>query len=63
LFHPGRLSVPALADLGVRRVSTGSLLFRAALGAAVATAQAVARGDDARPDGPSYADVVALVDD
>jgi 2-methylisocitrate lyase-like PEP mutase family enzyme len=61
LFHPGRLSVPALAELGVGRVSTGSLLFRAALGAAVATARAVARGEDTRPDGPSYADVVALV--
>jgi 2-methylisocitrate lyase-like PEP mutase family enzyme len=61
LFHPGRLSVPSLAELGVGRISTGSLLFRAALGAAVATARAVARGGDARPDGPSYGDVVALV--
>jgi 2-methylisocitrate lyase-like PEP mutase family enzyme len=63
LFLAGRLRVPALADLGVARISTGSLLFRAALGATVATALAVARGDDAPSGAPSYADVVALVGD
>lgn len=63
LFLAGRLTVPALAELGVGRISTGSLLFRAALGATVAAAQAVARGDDAPPGAPSYADVVALVGD
>jgi 2-methylisocitrate lyase-like PEP mutase family enzyme len=62
LFLAGQLTVPALAELGVARISTGSLLFRAAVGAAVATAQAVARGDDAPPGAPSYADVVGLVD-
>ena len=34
LFLPG-LSVPRLAELGVARISTGSLLYRVALGAAV----------------------------
>ncbi|WAL67867.1 isocitrate lyase/phosphoenolpyruvate mutase family protein [Amycolatopsis cynarae] len=36
--------IRVLADLGVRRISTGSLLFRAALGAAAATARAVRDG-------------------
>ncbi|WP_308258232.1 isocitrate lyase/PEP mutase family protein [Saccharothrix obliqua] len=51
--------VRTLAELGVRRVSTGSLLFRAALGATVATARAVRDGE---PVGevPSYADVRRL---
>ncbi|BCB77215.1 isocitrate lyase/phosphoenolpyruvate mutase family protein [Phytohabitans flavus] len=43
LFVPG-LDLDRLAALGVRRVSTGSLLFRAALTAAVETAAAVASG-------------------
>ena len=34
LFLPG-LSVPRLAELGVARISTGSLLYRVALGAAI----------------------------
>ncbi len=63
LFLPGRLTVAALAELGVARISTGSLLFRVAVGAAVSAAQAVARGDDTPPGAPSYADVVALVGD
>ncbi|MDQ3790789.1 MAG: isocitrate lyase/phosphoenolpyruvate mutase family protein, partial [Actinomycetota bacterium] len=41
LFQPGNLTVGRLRALGVRRVSTGSLLFRAALGAAVEVAGAV----------------------
>jgi 2-methylisocitrate lyase-like PEP mutase family enzyme len=51
LFLPGRTTVRGLADLGVRRVSTGSLLFRAALGAALGAARAV------RDDGPLSADI------
>jgi 2-methylisocitrate lyase-like PEP mutase family enzyme len=39
-------SLPELAELGIRRVSTGSLPYRAALSAAVAVAQAV---QDASP--------------
>ncbi|CCH34663.1 isocitrate lyase/phosphoenolpyruvate mutase family protein [Actinosynnema sp. NPDC047251] len=48
-----------LAELGVRRVSTGSLLFRAALHATVATAQAVR---DGAPVGevPGYDEVQRL---
>ncbi|TDC84200.1 isocitrate lyase/phosphoenolpyruvate mutase family protein [Micromonospora sp. KC606] len=59
LFLPGRHTVAALADLGVRRVSTGSLLFRAALAASVNTAEAVRDGLAVRPDLPSYAQVNA----
>ncbi|MEV0319721.1 isocitrate lyase/phosphoenolpyruvate mutase family protein [Streptomyces sp. NPDC050658] len=60
LFAPTGLTLRHLADLGVSRVSTGSLLFRAALHAAVDTAQAVARGA-ALPDGlPTYAEAAAL---
>lgn len=52
-------SVPELARLGVRRVSTGSLLYRTALQAAVDTARAVR---DGQPLGSplSYADVQRL---
>ncbi|MCT2589757.1 cytochrome P450 [Streptomyces sp. N2-109] len=69
LHSPTGLSLPALAELGVRRVSCGSLLFRAALGAAVATAEAVERGTSlpAWPGGstgiPSYAQAQALADE
>jgi 2-methylisocitrate lyase-like PEP mutase family enzyme len=59
LFLPGRHTIAALADLGVRRVSTGSLLFRAALAACVETAEAVRDGLAVRPDLPSYAQVNA----
>jgi hypothetical protein len=47
----------------VARVSTGSLLFRVALGAAVGAVDAIRRGeawDD--PTAPSYADVQRLID-
>ena len=57
LFLPGRHTVACLAVLGVRRVSMGSLLFRAALAAAVQTATAVRDGGAVRPDLPSYAEV------
>jgi 2-methylisocitrate lyase-like PEP mutase family enzyme len=59
LFLPGQHTVAALADLGVRRVSTGSLLFRAALAASVDTAVAVRDGLAVRPNLPSYAQVNA----
>jgi len=59
LFLPGRHTVAALADLGVRRVSTGSLLFRAAVAASVETAVAVRDGCAVRPDLPAYATVNA----
>ncbi|MDX8034538.1 isocitrate lyase/phosphoenolpyruvate mutase family protein [Lentzea sp. BCCO 10_0856] len=49
-----------LGDLGVKRISTGSLLFRAALRHTVATARAVR---DGQPAGAafSYAEVQALI--
>ncbi|GAA4449253.1 isocitrate lyase/phosphoenolpyruvate mutase family protein [Phytohabitans houttuyneae] len=59
LFVPG-LSLDRLAALGVRRVSTGSLLFRVALTAAVEAAAAVADGSGPAKDLVSYAEVQAL---
>ncbi|WP_328328716.1 MULTISPECIES: isocitrate lyase/PEP mutase family protein [unclassified Streptomyces] len=63
LVSPGGPSAEGLAALGVRRISCGSLLFRAALHAAVNTARAVAEST-ALPAGtsgiPSYAAAQAL---
>lgn len=53
--------IERLASLGVRRVSTGSLLFRAALGAAVSAARA-ARDGRPTPEVPTYDAVQALAD-
>ncbi len=59
LFSPNTLSVARLAELGVARISTGSLLYRVALGAAINAATAV--GDGATGfEAPSYAAVDAL---
>ncbi|MGY1717267.1 hypothetical protein ACI78R_22620 [Geodermatophilus sp. SYSU D01106] len=52
--HP----LPRLAELGARRVSTGSLLVRAALDAAVAVARRLRDGGPAPPATP-YAEVDA----
>ncbi|HET6549328.1 MAG TPA: isocitrate lyase/phosphoenolpyruvate mutase family protein [Solirubrobacter sp.] len=63
LFLPGTLTVPELANLGVARISTGSLLYRAALGAALATAGAVREGDRLSDlEAPSYQAIDALAD-
>ena len=62
LFLPG-LPVPRLAELGVARISTGSLLYRVALGAAIDAAAAVRDGGPACSDAPSYAAVDALARD
>lgn len=59
LFLPGRHTVASLRDLGVRRVSTGSLLVRAALGAAVQTAVAVRDGGSTPAGLPTYQEVDA----
>lgn len=60
VLHQPAMGLDELADLGVRRVSTGSLLFRAALHATVTTAIAV-RDGEALPAGiPSYTDIDAL---
>ncbi|MGK5740863.1 isocitrate lyase/PEP mutase family protein [Micromonospora sp. URMC 103] len=64
LHRPGGPDVAELARLGVARISTGSLPFRAALGAALATVDALRAGSaDAGPypEPPSYADVQRLV--
>ncbi|MCC3773386.1 isocitrate lyase/phosphoenolpyruvate mutase family protein [Streptomyces sp. UNOB3_S3] len=60
LYTPTGPTLADLAGLGVRRVSLGSLLYRSALTAAVATATAIR---DGRPTGPtplSYAEAQAL---
>jgi 2-methylisocitrate lyase-like PEP mutase family enzyme len=57
LFLPGRHTIAALSQLGVRRVSTGSLLFRATLAACADTALAVRDGLVIRPDLPAYPQV------
>lgn len=60
LYLPGRHSVRRLAELGVGRISYGSLLFRAAVAATAATALAVA-GDEPLPGNiPSYAEINQL---
>ena len=55
----GAIPVPRLAELGVARVSTGSMLYRVALGAAERTAAAVRDGGRGF-DAPSYAAVDGL---
>ncbi|WP_030911203.1 isocitrate lyase/PEP mutase family protein, partial [Streptosporangium amethystogenes] len=59
LVRPG-VPVRRLADLGVARISYGSLLFRAALHAAVTTALGVAAGEPLTVGVPSYEQVEAL---
>jgi 2-methylisocitrate lyase-like PEP mutase family enzyme len=60
LFSPAGPSLSHLTDLGVRRVSLGSLLYRRALGAALDAVTAVAA--DRVPQGttPTYDDIQAL---
>ncbi|MEU8332744.1 isocitrate lyase/phosphoenolpyruvate mutase family protein [Micromonospora sp. NPDC048839] len=61
LYQPGGPSLDELGGAGVARVSTGSLLFRAALAAAVAAADAARAGGPVSPSGlPSYAEVQGL---
>ncbi|GAA5076056.1 isocitrate lyase/PEP mutase family protein [Nocardia iowensis] len=60
LYSPTGPSLATLTDLGVRRVSTGSLLYRTALAAAVEAARA-ARDDTPLPrQPPTYARIQAL---
>ncbi|MFV2179663.1 isocitrate lyase/phosphoenolpyruvate mutase family protein [Actinomadura sp. LOL_016] len=61
LHLPGRTDYARLADLGVRRVSCGSLLFRAALHAAVNAALGVV-GEAPRAGVPTYDEVARLAD-
>ncbi|MEU6645269.1 isocitrate lyase/phosphoenolpyruvate mutase family protein [Saccharomonospora sp. NPDC046836] len=60
LALPGGLTARELGELGVRRISTGSLLFRAALHAAAGTAIAIRDGDPVAADLPTYADIQRL---
>ena len=60
LYSPTGPTVPHLADLGVRRVSLGSLLYRRALGAALETVEDIRAGRTPTGAVPSYADVQAL---
>jgi 2-methylisocitrate lyase-like PEP mutase family enzyme len=63
LFLPGTLTVPELAERGVARISTGSLLYRAALGAALNAAEAVREGGRLSDlEAPSYQAIDALAD-
>ncbi|MBM0278339.1 isocitrate lyase/PEP mutase family protein [Micromonospora tarensis] len=62
LYQPGGPGLAELAAAGMARVSTGSLLFRAALAAALATADGVRAGEVGPPaELPAYAEVQALV--
>ncbi|MGW3494391.1 isocitrate lyase/PEP mutase family protein [Streptomyces sp. NPDC001020] len=60
LYSPTGPTVSQLADLGVRRVSLGSLLYRRALGAALETMADIAAGRTPTGAAPSYDDVQEL---
>ncbi|MFI9827514.1 isocitrate lyase/phosphoenolpyruvate mutase family protein [Streptomyces sp. NPDC051913] len=60
LYSPTGPTVRHLADLGVRRVSLGSLLYRRALGAMLETVTEIAEGRSPRGSVPSYDEIVAL---
>ncbi|WP_443073326.1 isocitrate lyase/PEP mutase family protein [Streptomyces sp. NBC_01451] len=60
LYSPTGPTVARLGDLGVRRVSLGSLLYRRALGAAVEALGDIRAGRAPRGGAPSYDEVVAL---
>jgi 2-methylisocitrate lyase-like PEP mutase family enzyme len=58
-FVPGRHRLDDLAALGVARISTGSLLYRTAIGAAVDAATTIRDGGAPSADVPSYQDAQA----
>jgi 2-methylisocitrate lyase-like PEP mutase family enzyme len=61
LYLPQHHTVRRLAELGVARISTGSLLYRVAIHAAMTTARML-RGDATVPaDPPSYAEIQQLI--
>ncbi len=60
LYSPTGPTLARLADLGVCRVSLGSLLYRRALGAALDAVADIAAGRVPGGTTPSYADVGAL---
>ncbi len=57
LYSPTGPTVPHLTDLGVRRVSLGSLLYRRALGAALETLRDIRAGRSPQGAAPSYTEV------
>ncbi|ASR38197.1 phosphonomutase [Prauserella marina] len=63
LYRPEGPGLDELSALGVRRVSTGSLLFRASLAAVVDTARKLRSGDALERDVPGYAEVASLTID
>ncbi|WP_225637357.1 isocitrate lyase/PEP mutase family protein [Streptomyces solaniscabiei] len=60
LYTPAGPALPHLTDLGVRRVSMGSLLYRRALGAALEAAADIRAGRAPGGTVPSYDDVRKL---
>ncbi|MET7522655.1 isocitrate lyase/phosphoenolpyruvate mutase family protein [Streptomyces sp900116325] len=60
LYSPSGPTVAQLGELGVRRVSLGSLLYRAALGEAMAVAANIRAGRPVGGDVPTYAQVQNL---
>ncbi|MER5224296.1 isocitrate lyase/PEP mutase family protein [Streptomyces flaveus] len=60
LYSPSGPTVPQLGDLGVRRVSLGSLLYRRALGAALETAADIRAGHTPSGSAPAYHQMEAL---
>ncbi|MEV5438773.1 isocitrate lyase/phosphoenolpyruvate mutase family protein [Streptomyces sp. NPDC052682] len=60
LYTPTGPALPQLADLGVARVSLGSLLYRRALGAALEAVADIRAGRPPRGTTPSYDEVRAL---
>ncbi|MFE9646167.1 isocitrate lyase/phosphoenolpyruvate mutase family protein [Streptomyces sp. NPDC006365] len=60
LYSPSGPTVTQLGDLGVRRVSLGSLLYRRALGAALETAADIRAGRTPSGSAPAYHQVEAL---
>ncbi|GIG61102.1 hypothetical protein Lfu02_54740 [Longispora fulva] len=60
LYAPTGPTVAQLGDLGVARVSLGSLLFRVALSAALDTAAAIRSGGQVTASARSYAEVQHL---
>lgn len=57
LYLPGGLDVGGLGELGVRRISTGSLLLRTAVAAAARAATTIRDGGTLSARVPSYADI------
>lgn len=60
--EPAGPAVGRLADLGVRRISVGSLLYRRALGAALEAVADIAAGRAPGGTVPTYDEVQALGD-